>query len=164
MKTILFILTSIIIMVSCEKNNNIGIITSTGMRIFYMDNAGNDLLDTATINHYKFEDMRIFHLINGEKVAYYESNLDAPRGIRLLDSAGTFRDTVMLSVIPYSGDGTESGEFLTTTFLQLSETDTDTIRCIIDMQENLNLLCTKVWYNDVLKWEWGTRREFKIVK
>ena len=161
MNRLVFVLLVGIIMTGCKKSSDMEFF-DTAINIIYQDTVGNDLLDTATASHYVVANMRLFYLINGEKVEFFKSNLDYPRGIRLLDYADTFKDTLILGVFPYEGEGTESEIFETTTFLQLSDTDTDTIRCEMKKTENA-LYTTKVWYNDILKWDAGLRL-FTIIK
>ena len=136
--------------IDCCTNIDIGIsvkyVNENGENLFELENGG---LNESNIN--------IYHKINNEWVKYFEGNLDSPKGIRIIEREdgkylGIFPSTVIVE------------NNYSETKIEFSQTDSDIIKTEID-KNGSNTIVTKVWYNDLIKWEADqTERMFEIVK
>ncbi len=150
-RSLLPLLVLIILGTSCSKNSvSLGVHIDTPINISVVDSQGADLLDPSTVNHFNSSDIKIFHLIDGEKIEFKaDIRLDYPKGFLFYtpNQLG-FNDNYVLCL--QSPNHSKSEEF-PITYLQWSESDTDTIKCQFS-RTNVSLVCTKVWYNDVEVW------------
>ena len=152
---LLFIIGLSIFSCSDSDNNDCCVIVDIGIQIKYVNTAGQNLFEID--NGYKASDITIYHKINGEWSEYYKSNLDAPKGISVIDG----ENGKMLFISPST---TLDENNYSETKIQFSESDFDIIKTEID-KSNSGTMVTKVWYNTVLKWEaYDTDRSFDIVK
>ena len=120
--------------------------------IGYKNVLGQDLLDTATQNHFSTDNIHVYYLINGIKTEVNYPGLDYPHNFFI------------------SKDNSLNQNFLTifletdTTLLELNKNITDTITCVIE-KSNSSMIVRKVWYNGILKWDnYDIAREFIIIK
>ncbi|MBE0649268.1 MAG: hypothetical protein IH595_00355 [Bacteroidales bacterium] len=156
-KSIIVLVISVLLLIigSCKKVNKPEPIVAVGINVAYKDNLGNNLLDSATPNHYSIANMHVFYLENGVKEEYYNGKMDNPKGLKIFqDSTGEYVLGIGLNSFRAEND---------TTLLQLSNTDIDTIVGTID-KSNGDIILKKVWYNGILKWEYGTYPSITIVK
>ena len=156
-KLVVLIAISFLLLITggCKKNSKSGTIVAVDIGIVYKDNMGNNLLDSTTPNHYSYANMHVFYLENGVKEEYYDREMDDPKGLKIAkDSTGEYFLGVFLNSSRAEND---------TTLLQLSNTDIDTIVGTFD-KSNGNIILKKVWYNAILKWEYGTYPSITIVK
>lgn len=153
--TLLAISFLLLITGGCKKNNKPETIVAVDIAIVYKDNLGDNLLDSATPNHYSYANMSVFYLENGVKEEYYNGKMDDPKGLKIAkDSTGAYFLGVLLNSFRAEND---------TTLLQLSNTDMDTIVGTID-KSNGDIILKKVWYNGALEWEYGAYPSITIVK
>ena len=129
-----------IFLVNCKKEPGKGVVVSTYMNITYIDNAGRDLLDPSTPNYFSASGIHVFNFVKGIKKEVYHTNYDLPQNFNIYKSDPLKNNSMMLS---FETD---------TTLLQLNQSTTDTITCIID-KSNGSWILKKVWYNGDLKWD-----------
>lgn len=157
MKKILFGLIIFGILISCNNtdDNDCCVNVDIGIDVTYLNAEGLNLFEID--NGYTEANITIYHKINGEWKLYYNGNLDAPKGITVVDG----EHGKHLSILPSTNiDQNNYSE----TKIQFSESDFDIIKTEID-QSNSNTTVTKVWYNTVLKWEaYESERMFEIIK
>jgi len=115
-RSIILLIISVLILITwgCKKNvENGGVIIASKVSIVYKDNLGNNLLDSATPNHYSIANMHVFYLENGVKEEYYNGKMDAPKGLRI------FKDAKGQYVLDFYFHGSGVNDTVTN-FLQLS--------------------------------------------
>ena len=152
---LLFIIGLSIFSCSDSDDNDCCVIVDIGIQIKYLNTEGQNLFEID--NGYNTSDINVYHKIDGEWIEYYKSNLDAPKGISVIDG----ENGKILSISPST---TLDENNYSETKIQFSESDVDIIKTEID-QSNSNTMVTRVWYNTVLKWEaYDTDRGFDIVK
>lgn len=126
----------------------------TAIDVKFVNSQGENLFDLP--NGYSESQIIVYHKVGAQWIQYFVGNLDAPKGILKVElENGTF-----LRIFPSL---TKTGGNFSETKLQFSESDSDIIRTQINKSSGGTFI-TKVWYNDVLKWESGTERSFEIVK
>ena len=151
MKPILFILI-ILLAIGCNKDDDCGCtIISLDANISLKNTVGEDLLDPNSSNSYKKEDIRIYHLINGEQK---RAGIDDVI-YKDIDSIYRYR-----TFVNYEGN-----DEYPVTYIDWSETDRDTIKSEIYRTDN-QTRAIKIWYNGELMWdvENGGAPDFTIVK
>lgn len=155
MRTLVFFASILLTMNSCDKEKE-KIVFDQGIEITVLDELGNDLLNPSNQNAYDVDKIKIFYLINGVIEEVYNPNYDNPRNFSISEREGLFR--LMLTL-----NATENDEY-PTTYIRWSESDTDTIKCIVKRTDR-SVICTKVWYNDSLVWDdLSIERQIQIVK
>ena len=138
-----------IIIISCnsdDENNNTpsyyNLETSVEFKV--SSPAGVDLLNPNNANAYIAENIKIYYLRNGEIEEIYNPNMDAPRNFSIISPEDTGEDFYGIAI------GLNSSQLENAiTYIEWSETDTDTIRANFQSGDNFTIL-TKAWYNDVL--------------
>lgn len=159
MKKLVLVLVLGMIVLSCSNGDDEplnSVVVDTGVYIKYLDENGNNLLndeiDESNIN--------IYHKINNEWVGYYKSNLDYPKGIVVRERDNEKYLVLFVSIIV---DGNNISE---TKIEYSNRNEVDIIKTVID-NNNGNTIVHKVWYNGIMKWEWGpsnqTDRMIEIV-
>ena len=152
MKSILFAII-LMFLVSCNKDDdNCGCtIISLDANISLKNAAGKDLLDPNNPDSYKKNNIKIYHLINGEQKP---AGLD---DIIFQDSDSIYRYRTFVNY--------EGNDAFPITYIDWSETDRDTIISEIYKTEN-QTRAIKIWFNNELMWdvENGGDREFTIIK
>lgn len=168
-RNLLPLLVFIIFGTSCSKNDEYTPINiDTSILISVVDSQGADLLDHSTANHFSTPYIKIFHLIDEEKIEY-KSSLYHERytpGFRFYapNQLG-FNDNTLFCLNATDPSRTEE---LPITYIQWSELDTDTIKCQFSRTE-FSVFCTKVWCNGIEVWDVKNNnpndaRWFQIVK
>lgn len=147
-------------MVGCKKEN-ISYDMATSVRLSFIDAEGTDLLDPNSGKHYVASDIKVYYLVNGIPTEYYQGNLDSPNGFFISNEMGKNKYVLALLVDNSNKEG--KSIFETVTYLKLSQTDTDTVRCEIT-QDAHSTVCKKVMYNGVLVWQGNTERYVVIEK
>ncbi|MBI9055997.1 MAG: hypothetical protein JEY96_19405 [Bacteroidales bacterium] len=153
-----------VIVLSCDKEEDIMLDVDLGVGISYIDGLGQDLLDPNNPNSYDTDQFKIYHYKNGEKVLFQMANLDNPKGYFVFKEANMEYYRLAISE-PNSYTEEESEEYETLTLLELSSTETDTINIVIRKGNNF-LETRKVYYNNILVWAWedAKARNFIIEK
>lgn len=155
MKKIFALLVVGILFSACSNEKGCCTIIDISTSIKYLNQEGENLFELD--NGINESDITIYHKINNEWIEYFEGNLDYPKGIKtVLRESGTYL-IVFPSTTIVENDYSE-------TKIEFSATDSDIIKTEID-KSNSNMIVTKVWYNEKLKWEaCKTERMFEIVK
>lgn len=157
-KSVILITISLLLLIAggCKKEkDNSDVIIDAGVSVLYKDNLGNNLLDSTTPNHYSYANMHIFYLENGVKEEYYNGKMDVPKGLRIIKNAtGQY-----VLAFGFCGPGVND---TVTNFLQLSDTDIDTLVGVFDTYSN-GVVLKKAWYNGSL-WKPGASPNFIIIK
>jgi len=141
-----------LIFIGCDKDDDdCCTIISLDANISVKNAGGEDLLDPNNPNSYKKENIKIYHLINGEQK---RAGLD---DIIYQDSDSVFRYRTFVN---HEGNA----EF-PVTYIDWDETDRDTLKSEIYRTDNQTRVI-KIWYNGELKWdvENGEAPDFTIVK
>ncbi len=158
-----------------EDENMNGFNLSTDIEILYMDNLGENLLNSENENSFDFSNFRLFYLIGENISVVYDLNADLPRNMEIIENY----DNTTLRLFTnnsFSNIVEETPEFDVVeniAYLELSETDTDTIKTH-SLSKKLShstrsgggcyFLVSKVWYNDVIVWERETGGVIEITK
>ena len=152
MKTITIILFFIVVLGCSKKDDSQDqFVIDRGVNISILNAAGADLLDPNNPDAFKKENIRTYHLINGEvKVAGADDIL--------------FQESNDLYVFRTFVNSEGNDEF-PITYIDWSATDRDTIKSEIYRTKN-SIRAIKVWLNDDLMWdaENGGIPYFTIVK
>lgn len=151
MKNKLLIIISMVFILGCSKDepNNNGYVVSLDINISYINSDGNDLLNSSTINYYQFDSIKHFNVVNGAIVEVFIPNQDCPRNLMYITETNPFLLRVFTNTdgIEVNSDEIKIGE--STSYLQLSSIDTDTITTEW-RRTNKSTTISKVWYNGVL--------------
>jgi len=151
----IFLLVAIFLTACSDKNENCCTNIDIGINIKYLNENNENLLELE--DGIREEDLTVFHLIDGEWVAYFEANLDSPQGIKVIDRA----DGKYLRLFPST---TTDAQNLSQTKIVFSTTDSDVIKTEIDSNGS-NTTLTKIWYNETLEWDTNqSERIIEIVK
>ncbi len=148
---------------SCsEDNENMnGFNLENKIYINLKNTEGENLLDSSVENYYNVENMKLFYLINNESVEVTVEKFHSD-GIEL-----TSDKSLQIATNPSSSNIIEKTSDYNVAeniaFLQLSETDTDTIKIHPKTGQNY-FLVSKVWYNNELVWERETEGGIEITK
>jgi hypothetical protein len=173
MRALLIILT-LITLIGCEEDNeNMNGFNLENQILLNLKNSdGLNLLDTSTENSYNNESMKLFYLVNDEPIEVTIEN-----GFNMGSLELTSDKLLKIFTNPSSSNIVEeTSEYdivENVAFLELSETDTDTIKTH-SLSKNLShstangnccyFLVSKVWYNDELVWESETGGIIEITK
>ena len=140
---------------ACADDNECCINVDIGIDIKYLNAEGDNLFEID--NGYNETSITIYHKINGEWNKYYKSNLDSPKGIKVVKGENG-------KVLNISPSTTLDANNLSETKIEFSDSDFDIIKTEIDKNSS-NTIVTKVWYNGNLKWEVNnSERMFEIIK
>lgn len=157
-KSVILLVISVLVLITggCKKKiENTGVFVDTRVNVVYKDSLGNNLLDSATPNHYSIANMHVFYLENGVKEEYYNGKSDAPKGLWITKDA-TGQYVLGFNFCGHAVNNTD------TNFLQLSTTDIDTLVGTFDTYSN-GVVLKKAWYNGTL-WKLGAGPNFTIIK
>lgn len=142
---------------SDEGNGNNNIVIDTFLDFSLVDQNGNDLLNPENANAYLESNIEIYYVnANNEEILVDMPNLDYSKGFFIYQ-----RPNNKYAIRIFSNDIDDSQ--ITTTLVKWNSTDTDTIKCEIEREGDYYIAISKVWYNDVVKWE-GGERYFEVVK
>jgi hypothetical protein len=147
---ILILLISSFILSNCKEKSK-DTIVSTEMDINYKNIKGEDLLDTSVNGHFLINDIHVYNVVNGIKKEVDYPNFTYPHNFFIYKNESS--NEYLLRVFIETD----------TTLLQLNQGITDSIICVID-KSNGNEILRKLWYNNVLKWEFGAAPLITIVK
>ncbi len=136
------------------------IMMDTSIDLWIRDSLGNNLLDSTTDNYYKASEIRVYKLVNESKIEMFNPALDAPRNFMIYKNTGN--GEYLMRLFPYEGPRTENKpgrtDELATTYIKWRENKEDTVLCTIT-RIYTSMICTKVIYNGVLKYDDQTQKE-----
>lgn len=143
----------LILLCSCGKDNpRICCMNVKGMlSIVYKNAAGQNLLDDTTPGHYSTKDMKLFHIIAGEKKVYYNHNSSVPSGLSIQKNTparvdvgfnlNDERDIIKKDKKVTVGESTS--------IIQLNESVIDTVKIHWESRPG-SLMITKAWHRNKL--------------
>lgn len=153
--SIIFVFIFIVSCSSDETKNAVFI--SGGVEFNVLDIQGNDLLNPQIESNFNnTENIKIYFVINGEAVLFDKPNLDLPKGYLIYKKEN--EDVYRMGLFVNLEGNT------TTTLIKWNNTETDTIKCEIERKGNYYISVSKVWYNNVLKYDGDGEIYFEIVK
>lgn len=121
------------------------------LSIVYKNAQGQNLLDESTPGYYSTEDMKLFHIIAGQKKVVYNFNLDTPKGMSVIKE-GITRLNVGFS-LNKEGDIIHKDKKVTrgesTSIIQLNESVIDTVKIQWESKPG-SLMITKAWHKSKL--------------
>lgn len=120
-----------------------------------------NLLDINTENHFDIASIKLYYLVDGIPVEVNNPMYDAPKGFSISNEKRNGKFVLGLSL--NATNNINRGNFEATTYLQLSNSDTDTIVCEFSKETN-SLICKKVIYNGSNVWQWNSERFITIEK
>lgn len=143
----------LLLLSSCGKDNpKICCMNVQGtLNIVYKNAQGQNLLDESTPGHYSTDDMKLFHIIAGQKKVVYNYNLDVPKGMSVIKE-GIARLHVGFNLndegdIIHKDKKVTRGE--STSIIQLNESVIDTVKIQWESKPG-SLMITKAWHKDKL--------------
>jgi hypothetical protein len=154
----IFILIAVIILnMSCSKDeeSSKNVVVSVGVEFYILNQTGDDLLNSATHGYFSYDKIKLYYLINGEKVAVqdFDPQVGGNNGLML----NSEKKPYTLKCITYNHgenglisdiDGVKTG--IAIAFLELSEGITDTIKTEWESKEGKYFVNKKIWYNGEL--------------
>ncbi|WP_456376551.1 hypothetical protein [Lutibacter sp.] len=152
MRAILIILTTIILFGCTKDNTNMNSYNLENQIYLSFKNAnGQNLLDNSTENSYNIEAMKLFYLVNDEPVEVTIENGFNMGSIELTSDKllKVFTNPSSSNIVEETSEYNVAENIA---YLQLSSTDTDTIKTHSRTSQNY-FLVSKVWYNNELVWE-----------
>ena len=149
-------------LISCDENENATNL-DYGFACCVLDQNGNDLLDPLTSRAIDTSQIKIYHIINGEPILYYNPMGDAPKGYGITEPlmyaniAGFVFHTAM--------DWRVDANNRSITIIKWDESESDTITVLIEKTEN-SAIGIKYWINGNEDIDWINQglKVAKIVK
>ena len=165
MKTVLLSIAASLIFLSCSKKNEepVGFILSTSFYFNVLDSEGEDLINPSNSGYFPFEDMKLYYIIDNEKIEVYDSLMSSPRNIGLISESIPFRLGVGFhdgqDGFTHEENGIRIG--LSTALLEFNNSVTDTIVAEWASVEGKSFVIDRIWYNGE---EYSSNDVFQIVK
>ena len=166
MYRIIFLLSLSILFVACSTTDSSpGAVLSTDVTISYVTEDGTDLVNPEQTNAIGDQNTELYYLQNGETTEYFESNLDNPNGISVIEPNRLPSDHYGLKILA----NTIPGQNQATTYIRFSDGTQDTLKAEYENNGNSDVngtVITKVWYNQEIRWstEEESERFFTITK
>jgi hypothetical protein len=117
-----------------------------GINISYLNGAGTDLLNPATTDGIKKEDIDIYYLENGVKKRVHDASLDHPEKFTIYPFGNNNR--YFLRVITSTQTNDKS---ISTTYISIKKYPEDTVTTEITRTDAAKRVI-KTWINGELKW------------
>lgn len=165
MKILLLTLLSIISLMSCTSDDSPSATDiDIGIILTIKNNDGADLLDPSTANAAIYDSISLMELHNdGTTQIVNNPNADNPKGFVIITPQDSEEAYYAFGFGP-NGEPDNNNQSIT--YIKWNYLDTDTIKVQFEFLPNYTRV-TKVWFNDVLKWEGNgltSARKFEIVK
>ena len=160
MKKNFIVLIAVVSLFACSKSDEMspGGSDLNAFFDFSVFNSQNiDLLDPATPDHYKEEEIKLFYEVDGEIIEVYDPNMGAPRNFSIYKHENEYRIKVYLN-------HTETSE-KPITYIQWNDTDTDTIEATFK-RNRYYIEVSQVWLNELEIWDstMVDNQYFKLIK
>lgn len=146
----------LVLLSSCSKDNpgTCCMNVQGTLNIVYKNAQGQNLLDETTPGHYATEDMKLFHIIGGQKKVVYNHNLAWPKGMSVE------KELIARLHVGFNlndkGDITSQNKKVTigesTSIIQLNDAVIDTVRIQWQSKPG-SLIITKAWHKNKLVFE-----------
>lgn len=145
MKTYIFILTLLLLLNSCKKEEQQRMsVIDNDVQITVQDKDGVDLLNPSNPGTYLYENIKHYTLVNGVKTEVFHGNYDYPKNLYIHEYEGKYFMELFLDG-PYAGN-------LGTDYIQWNENTVDTFKYEVTTAGDYYIAITKLWYNDSLVW------------
>ncbi|NOQ27457.1 MAG: hypothetical protein GQ564_19005 [Bacteroidales bacterium] len=167
----ILVLLFMILGLSCSEDEPIteGVFISLDVKISLTDQQGLDLLDPNNQNAINTDNIKIFHMIDGELKKFSKYLMDDSKCYRIYNPTELgFNENYVFNFAYTSPSYYTHEKEEPITYIQWNETDMDTVRCQYQYTSNSSI-CTKVWFNEIVVWdrddsEANSSRWFQIVK
>jgi len=125
MKNLILIIPIILFGFSCNPTNiRDGEALEHDLEFIYVDSAGNDLLYSSNEFHYNKQEIKLYYQNGDQLEEPYYKDASAPKGFLINCSDSLHKCSLDLDASLYL-----DSENASITYLKLSDTDTDTIKC-----------------------------------
>lgn len=130
-----------------EENKDLCSYYNTTVRFSVLNSEHEDLLNPKNPNYLDVSKIKLFNVINGKTVEFYDPNLDSPRNFKILkyDYDDVYHIIVFLNYIDKSAK--------TATYIQWDEKDTDTLESTFN-KTKCSTITNQVWLNGKLVWDY----------
>lgn len=148
----------LVLLFSCRGNNEDFFSVDTRIDIKVVDSIGNNLLNPNLSNSYREDEIKIYFLINGEKIYIWEPLMQFPNRFYIYNefNSGDYR----IRIFPNDTAHTD----LPVTLIQWDTNDMDTIVCHFKRTKGY-INCDYLWYNEMyIDPKLTNNRYFTIVK
>lgn len=158
MKNFIYTVCTLVLIFSCKDQglDKANVNVDVEIRITYRDIDGVDLLDSSNFNSYDISEVKLYYDIEGEMKYIYLEKSDIPEQFNRICNDSCFL------IVSINGS---SDDFSSTTYLELSPEDIDTIYTEFSHDKYRQIM--KVYYNGGLKYEarpYGIGPFFTVVK
>ncbi len=153
----IFLLTMTLSIFGCRKSDSgedLVLDLHTDMRL--VNKSGENLLDPSTPNNFNTNTIKVYYLLNGQKIEMSNTNLDAPRQYMIYQveahSNNYPGEYLMRIYLNKDGIKNSSGAEEATTYIQWNNAQTDTLVTQI-RRTGSSIFTEKISYNGVVKWD-----------
>lgn len=129
---------------SLSGNNPSAIDDDTRIHFLFVDQEGNDLLNPDHPHAITEHNTDLYYLVKNEKQKVFEKNLDHPKHFHIWKSDET--GFYYMTLFPNHNFTNNTS----LTYIEFADSSTDTVK--IEVEEENIWVCTKVWFNQQLKW------------
>lgn len=153
-----------IISSSCQKENSeCCTVVSASFSFNIVNDEDDDLLDTNSYGSFPIEKMKLYYIIEDEKIEVYDVNMDSPRNIGLNTESSPISLWVGFHTGQQGFTHEEQGLRIGTSIalIELNEFITDTIVAEWSAWENGNFVVYNIWYNGE---EHSPNEVFQVIK
>ncbi|MBF0576538.1 hypothetical protein [Dysgonomonas sp. GY617] len=163
-KLIVTIILIMPLLFACSNDNEFSVIAV--QKFYITDIKGNDLLNPNTENAINIDRIKIYYLIDGNKIECSKYNagngysLDYPKGYRIY-SPEELNEKQYTMVLFLNNEVTKDN--FSYTYIEFNEDRTDTIKSIVKRETNI-LSCIMTSYNDSIWNPTGDNPTFTIIK
>ena len=154
------VLIAVVSLFACSKSDEMspaGFNENAFFEFSVFNSQNIDLLDPATPDHYKEEEIKLFYEVDGEMIEVYDPYMSAPRNFFIYNYENEYRIRVFLN-------HTDTSE-KPITYIQWNDTDTDTIEATFK-RNRYNITVNQVWLNELEIWDstMVDNQYFKLIK
>lgn len=125
------------------------------VNLSYVDESGNDLLDSTNPNGWTEEDITIYYLKQGEKETVFDPDMKYPKNIQMR-SDPVHGNYINLILNPYLEDNHSI------TYIEFPNGETDTLKIHAEMVKDVGMWGDKFWYNGELLFNTDGEMHFDV--
>ena len=160
MRNVLFLI--LLIFVSCQDHKIGDVIYDVAIDVVLKNSNGENLLAEQTADHIDFESINVSYLLEGDVQTVYNSNLDCPKNICLINDPGQ-----PVGVRIYLNDAL--GDAYPVTYIDWGNGDIDTLKShFVRKNDGAYVVSDSVWFNNGLMYpnqtSSGLGRAIEVVK